>query len=192
MRRIHMFQRVSADGFFADVDGRIEWVTQDPELDNDARSGMSGSGAMMFGARTYLGFKSFWPTATNQAPHGPPRTSDALAAMSKWINASTKYVFSRSITDDSWANTKLLGTFDPDKVRAIKQEAGNDIMIFGSGDIVSLLTKHGLIDDYTFVYSPIVLGQGAHPIRHAGRVDLELVDVTKFATGNVRMRYRKR
>lgn len=192
MRRLHMFQRVSADGFFADTAGGIDWVTQDPELDDDARRGMTGAGAMMFGKTTYLGFKSFWPTATNVAPHGPTRTSDAITAMATWINASTKYVFSRSLTADDWQHTQLLGAFDPDKVRAIKAQPGTDIMIFGSGDIVSELTAHGLIDDYTFVYSPIVLGAGAHPIRNAASVDLELEDVRQFATGNVRIRYRKR
>ncbi|HEY0250676.1 MAG TPA: dihydrofolate reductase family protein [Kofleriaceae bacterium] len=192
MRRIHMFQRVSADGYFSDPHGSIEWVTQDPDLDAEARTSMPEADAMMFGKTTYVGFKSFWPTATNAAPHGPPRTSDAIAAMGTWINSMTKYVFSHSYKDDSWANTQLLGAFDPEKVEAIKRGPGKAIMIFGSGAITSLLTKHGLVDDYTFVLSPIVLGQGAHPIRDAGRVDLELVEAKTFATGNVRLRYRKK
>lgn len=65
-------------------------------------------------------------------------------------------------------------------------------MIFGSGETVSALTEHGLTHDYTFVYSPTVLGAGAHPIQKAARVDQGLVDVTQLATGNVRIRHRKR
>ena len=158
MRRIHMFQRVSANGFFAADDGNIEWVIQEPALDAEAGSQMTDHGAMMFGRKTYQGFASFWPTqlgdsTTAEAPHGPARRSEALKKMAVWIDRAEKLVFSHTLKDASWNGTKLLGAFDPKRVEEIKAGAGPSIMIFGSGSIVSLLTQHGLIDDYTFVLS---------------------------------------
>ena len=192
MRRIHMFNRVSADGYFGALDGNIEWPVQDPELDKSATSGMDDTDAMLFGRTTYDGFKSFWPHAVDESPHGPARRSPELAAMGKWINRMTKYVFSRTLTDASWAGTKILGEFDPKVVEELKRGPGKNIMIFGSGSIVSLLTQHGLIDEYTFVVSPLLLGSGILPVRGVTKhLKLKLLECKEFATGNVRLRYAK-
>jgi dihydrofolate reductase len=197
MRRIQMFQRVAANGFFAAPDGDLDWVVQEPALDADAAPQMTDSGAMMFGRKTYQGFASFWPTQlgdspTAQAPHGPARSSEALKKMAVWIDRADKFVFSHTLKDASWKGTRLLGAFDPDKVEEIKRRPGSNIMIFGSGSIVSLLTQHGLIDDYTFVLSPIVLGSGMLPIRDVtAKLALKLIDVKQFEHGNVRLRYAK-
>ena len=187
-----MFNRVSAEGYFAAIDGNLDWPTQDPELDRDATTGMEDADAIMFGRKTYEGFKSFWPQATNESPHGPARRSPELAAMATWINSVTKYVFSNTLKDASWSGTKLLGRFDPKAVEALKQGSGKNIMMFGSGSIVSLLTQHGLIDTYTFVISPILLGRGLMPVRDVTVPrELRLLDCKQWATGNVRLRYAK-
>jgi dihydrofolate reductase len=197
MRRIHMFQRVSANGYFASPSGDLDWVVQEPALDADAGRQMTERGAMIFGRKTYQGFASFWPTQlgespTADAPHGPPRRSEALKKMAVWIDRAEKLVFSHTLHEASWHGTKLLGAFAAAKVEELKRGPGSDIMIFGSGSIVSLLTEHGLIDDYTFVLSPIVLGSGALPIRDVtAKVALKLLDVTQFEHGNVRLRYAK-
>jgi dihydrofolate reductase len=197
MRRIHMFQRVCANGYFAADDGNLDWVVQEPALDAEAESQMTDSGAMMFGRKTYQGFASFWPTQlgdspTAEAPHGPARRSESLKKMAVWIDRAEKLVFSRTLKDATWNGTKLLGAFDPDKVAELKRGPGPNIMIFGSGSIVSLLTEHGLIDDYTFVLSPTVLGSGQAPIRGVtAKLALKLADVKQFEHGNVRLHYTK-
>jgi dihydrofolate reductase len=192
MGRIHMFNRVSADGYFGALDGNLDWPVQDPDLDKYATRGMDDTGAMMFGRNTYDGFKSFWPHAVDESPHGPPRRSPELAAMAAWINKMPKYVFSRTLTDASWAGTKILGEFDPKVVEDLKRSLDKTIMIFGSGSIVSLLTEHGLIDEYTFVVSPLLLGSGILPVRGVTKhVKLKLVECKSFATDNVMLRYAK-
>jgi dihydrofolate reductase len=197
MRRIHMFQRVSANGFFAADDGNLDWVVQEPALDAEAAPQMTDHGSMMFGRKTYQGFASFWPTqlgdsTTAEAPHGPARRSEALKKMAVWIDRSEKLVFSTTLKDATWHGTKLLGAFDPGKVEELKRGPGPNIMIFGSGSIVSLLTQHGLIDDYTFVLSPIVLGSGKLPIHDVtAKIALKLADVKQFEHGNVRLHYTK-
>jgi len=197
MRHIHMFDRISADGYFGAPDGNLDWVIQDEALERDTMANRGNHDAMMFGRKTYEGFKSFWPTAvdaspTSPAPHGPARRNEALKAMGEFINRSTKYVFSHSLKDVSWEGTQLLGDFDPGKVEQIKRGPGGDILLFGSGSIASLLTAHGLIDQYTFVVSPILLGSGQRAIRDViANVKLVLEEVKQFPTGNLRLRYAK-
>jgi dihydrofolate reductase len=197
MRRIHMFDRVSVDGYFGAPDGDLDWVIQDEALERETMANRGNHDAMMFGRKTYEGFKSFWPNAvdaspTSPSPHGPPRRNEALKAMGEFINRSTKYVFSRTLKDTSWAGTQLLGDFDPQKVEDLKHGAGGDILIFGSGSIASLLTQHGLIDEYTFIVSPILIGSGQRAIRDVtARMKLALEEVKQYPTGNLKVRYTK-
>jgi dihydrofolate reductase len=113
-----------------------------------------------------------------------------MRAMGEWINNAEKYVFSRSLKEVTWKNSHLLGEFDPARVEALKNDAGSDIMIFGSGSIVALLTEHRLIDEYQFLVSPLFLGGGRHLLDGlTSRVSLELLEATKFSSGNLMLRY---
>jgi dihydrofolate reductase len=197
MRRIHMFNRVSADGYFATPDGGLDWVIQEPTMEAEIGGGIAGEGAMLFGRKTYDGFESFWPNAIKQgktapSPHGEKRESEALYQMGVHIHNAVKIVFSRTRKDVTWHNSRLIRDFDPAFVAELKAQPGGDIMIFGSGSIVSLLTRHGLIDDYTFVVSPILLGSG-RSIFTGGESQraLTLVEAKSYPRGNVVLRYRK-
>ena len=198
MRRIHMFNRVSADGYFATPSGGLDWAVAEPTMEAQIGMGLdsSGEGTMLFGRKTYDGFESFWPNAIKQAPsapapHGEARQSEALYKMGVHIDNARKIVFSRSRERVTWRNSELVRDFDPKMIEELKAGKGGDIMIFGSGSIVSLLVQHGLIDDYTFVVSPILLGSG-RSIFTGKEIHrkLALVEAKSFPQGNVVMRYR--
>ncbi|MEP6860489.1 MAG: hypothetical protein ABJE66_07715 [Deltaproteobacteria bacterium] len=80
------------------------------------------------------------------------------------------------------------------RIQMFQRVAANGFFAAPDGDLdwASLLTRHGLIDDYTFVSSPIILGSGMLPIRDiSAKLPLKLVDVKQFEHGNVRLRYAK-
>ena len=190
-----MFNRVTADGYFAGSDGNLNWVVPDEELDRGAADRLDDTGTILFGRRTYEMFEGFWPhavddSATAQDPHGGGRLSREQRAMGIWINEANKIVFSRTRTEVTWKNSRLLHQLDPREIEAMKGEPGRDIMIFGSGSIVSQLTQHGLIDEYQFVVSPILLGSGRSPISGVPKsLRLELLEAKKYPSGNVMLRY---
>jgi dihydrofolate reductase len=196
MRRIIMFNHVSADGYFSAPDGSLNWVVQDPEIGKTAAeaSESEGTGTILFGRRTYEQFESFWPNAlddssTSANPHSG-RGSPELRAMAVYINDATKIVFSKSRKDVTWKNSKLLRELDPQAIEALKREPGKDIMIFGSGSIVAQLSQHKLIDEYQFIVSPLLLGNGQSMIRDMpDSVRLKLRDATSYDSGNVMLRY---
>src|SRR6185295_14776349 len=102
---------------------------------------------ILFGRRTYDLFEAFWPhalddSATAPDPHMAGRRSEAVRGMAIWINEATKVVFSRTRKDVTWKNSRLFHEFDPSEIEALKRQPGKDMMIFGSGSIVSLLTQH--------------------------------------------------
>jgi dihydrofolate reductase len=190
-----MFNRVSADGYFAGPDGNLDWVVPDQELEGSTAGQLSGQGTILFGRRTYDMFERFWPhaledSATAADPHAPGRRSRALRAMAVWINEATKVVVSRTRKEVTWTNSRLLHEFDPREIEAMKGQPGSDIMIFGSGSIVSQLTPHRLIDEYQFVVSPILLGSGRALLADVSKsLSVNLLEARPYPSGNVMLRY---
>jgi dihydrofolate reductase len=195
MRKILMFNRVTPEGFFAGPDGSLDWAVPDPELDKAATEGMPGTGTMLLGRRTYQMFESFWPhvlddSPTAPDPHGPDRRSPEIRAMATFINESTKVVFSKTLQDVTWRNSRLLHELDPSEIGAMKEESGEDMIVLGSGSIVSQLTEHGLIDEYQFVVSPTFLGSGEPLFSGVSKGSrLDLLEAKAFPSGNVMLRY---
>jgi dihydrofolate reductase len=195
MRRIVMFNRVTADGYFAAPDGGLDWVVPEEELDRAAVEGMTGPGTILLGRRTYEMFESFWPQVADEGPEAPDphvagRRSPEMLAMAKWINEATKVVFSKTLEAVSWRNSRLLHELDPREIEAMKEEPGKDMFVFGSGSIVSQLTEHGLIDEYQFVVGPILLGGGRPVVSDVSkRVSLDLLEAREYPSGNVMLRY---
>ena len=195
LRRIIMFNRVTADGYFAAPDGNLNWVVPDDALDSAGVEAIPSVDTILFGRRTYEMFERFWPRALDDSstaadPHAAGRRSPAMRAMAIWINEATKLVFSRTLKDVTWKNSRLVHELDPREIEAMKRQPGRNMIVFGSGSLVSQLTQHGLIDEYQFVVSPILLGSG-RPLFSGGSKSsaLDLIEVNKYQSGNVMLRY---
>jgi dihydrofolate reductase len=75
----------------------------------------------------------------------------------------------------------------------MKKQPGRDMIVFGSGSLVSQLTQHGLIDEYQFVVCPIFLGDGQPLLSGVSRrLKLDLVGAQEYRSGNVVLRYARR
>ena len=198
MRRIVMFNRVSADGYFASTDGNLDWTVPDEAIDRAGAARMQDFDTMLFGRHTYDAFESFWPHAahgseTASDPHTDGRRTKTLLAMADWINRTQKWVFSSSRKQVTWHNSRLFRQLDSAELGALKQAPGKDMIIFGSGSLVSQLTEHGLIDEYQFIVGPLLLGDGRLPITGVTeRVPLELLEAKPYPSGNVMLRYARR
>jgi dihydrofolate reductase len=195
VRRIIMFNRVTADGYFAAPDGNLNWVVPDDTLDSAGVEAIPSVDTILFGRRTYEMFERFWPHALDDSstaadPHAAGRRSPAMRAMAIWINEASKLVFSRTLKDVTWKHSRLLHELDPREIEAMKKQPGRNMIVFGSGSLVSQLTQHGLIDEYQFVVSPILLGSG-RPLFSGGSKSsaLNLIEVNKYQSGNVMLRY---
>jgi dihydrofolate reductase len=200
MRRIVMFNRVSADGYFADSDGNLDWVVRDDALDREAASASASPspGTIVLGRRTFEMFEGYWRQFDDEGasavpnPHAPGEASGELRAMADFINAATKVVFSKSLNGVTWRNTRLLREVEPREIEALKSEPGSDMLIFGSGSVVSQLTEHGLIDEYQFIVSPVLIGSGRSLVGDIStNASLKLVEAKPYPSGNVKLRYER-
>lgn len=197
MRRIVMFNQVSADGYFASPDGGLDWVVPDDRLSQAAMDQGPAYDTVLFGRKTYDMFERFWPHAldedssTASDPHVRGRRSQTLRDMAVFLNATRKVVFSRTRKEAAWNNSRLVPELEPRAIEEMKRQPGEDMILFGSGTIVSELTRHGLIDEYQLVVIPVVLGAGRPLFTGVDRLKLELLDVRGFESGNVLQRYRR-
>jgi len=194
MRRIVMFNRVSADGFFAAADGNLDWIVRDEEVDRHGASGIPSTDTVILGRRTYEQFASFWPHVLNAPapvdPHGPGGFSPELHAFARALTDMTKLVFSTKLKNVTWENSRVQRDIDPHAIEAMKRQPGKDMIIFGSGSIVTQLTRHGLIDEYQLIVNPVLLGSGQPLLAGlTGTAALELLEARRFPSGNVMLRY---
>ncbi len=89
-----------------------------------------------------------------------------------------------------WQNTTLIQGDVADEVAKLKAQPGGDIAVLGSGDLVQTLIQHDLVDEYSLVVFPIVLGSGKRLFRDADQVRrLTLVDSKAASTGGLILTY---
>ena len=178
MRKLIVFNMVSLDGFFVDGKGDMSWAhKQDAEWNAFVSGNASGSGVLVFGRITYQLMASYWPS---------PMALQNSPAVAKGMNEMPKIVFSRTLDSASWSNTKLFKGDLATEVRNLKKESGPDMVILGSGTIVSQLAQENLIDEYQLAVSPIVLGKGRTLFEGVKeKLNLKLTSSRMFGNGTV-------
>lgn len=192
MRRIVVNNNVTLDGVMqapgrADEDrrGGFEhggWANPyfDSVMAEAAGEGMATGAAFLFGRRTYDDFASVWPNMPED---------NLFTAV---LNDSPKFVASRTLKEPlPWKNSTLLEGSAAEAVARLKQEAGPDLVILGSGELIQSLMPHDLIDEFRLLIHPLVLGSGRQLFTDGGALaTLRLVDTKVTTTGVVIATYR--
>lgn len=180
MAKLRVFESISVDGYFTDASGGMGWAhtsRDDPEFANWVSGNASGEGTLLFGRKTYQMMEAFWPT---------PAAAREMPVVAKGMNASIKYVASRTI-QPSWQNTHLLKGDLIEAVQELKSRDRRGITVLGSGSVAAQLGEAGLVDEYQFVIVPVALGAG-RTVFTKGR-ELRLIDYRAFPCGNVVVTY---
>jgi dihydrofolate reductase len=105
-------------------------------------------------------------------------------------NEQPKIVFSRTLEKVEWNNSRLVKDNIVQEVVRLKQQTGKDMVIFGSGSIVSAFAQSGLIDDYRIFVNPVVLGSGKPLFKGLKeRLKMKLLGTKTFQCGVVLLHY---
>jgi dihydrofolate reductase len=192
MRRIVVNNSVTLDGVMQapgrpdeDRRGGFEhggWAAPyfDSVMAEAAGEGMASATTLLFGRRTYEDFASVWPTMPGDNP------------FTAVINESQKLVASRTLKAPlTWKNSTLLEGDAAEALARLKQEAGPDLVILGSGDLIQSLMLRDLIDEFRLLIHPLVLGAGRRLFVDGGALArFRLVDTKPTTTGVVIATYR--
>jgi dihydrofolate reductase len=106
------------------------------------------SQGILLGRTTYEMFEPAWSRRTVEDDPGAP-----------FFNDTTKYVVSATLTNATWGNTELIGPYDPDVIRGLKDEVG-DLYLSGSGTLVRAMLADGLVDELHLLVYPLTRGPG--------------------------------
>jgi len=184
VRKLTVFNHVTLDGYFVGANGDFSWAhsgTDDVEYSAFVEENAKGGGQLLFGRITYELMASYWPTAI-AGQHDP--------IVAERMNNMPKVVFSRTLDQASWNNTRLITSDIVPVTRKLKDEPGPGMAIFGSGSVVSHLAAAGLIDEYQMVVDPVVLGTGRTMFEGVQeRLILTLVGTRTFKNGKVLLSY---
>jgi dihydrofolate reductase len=187
MSKIKMLNRISIDGYFAspnEINFGMDWFIHDPEVDKAAHVMGGKMDTLILGSKTYLGFERYWIPVLHD-PHAPKH----LKEIAEELTDMTKVVFSTTMKASEWNNTQFFVANVIEVVRQLKQGSDSDILVLGSGSIVQQLASEGLIDEYLFIVTPVVAGEGKPLFEHVKQFDLTLAEVKAFESGNVLLHY---
>jgi dihydrofolate reductase len=177
MREVVAVEYVTVDGVMEDPGWSNEYFND--ELAKYQYDRLFASDALLLGRVTFEGFAAAWPSMEE--------TEGDFAVR---MNALPKFVASRTLSEPlAWNGTLLKGDL-VEEVAKLKQ-AGKDLLIYGSAELVNALHPHGLIDEYRLMVFPVTLGGGKRLFSEGtDKTDLKLSDVKTTSTGVALLTYR--
>ncbi|MEO6845182.1 MAG: dihydrofolate reductase family protein [Ginsengibacter sp.] len=179
MRKLILFNMMTADGYFEGHNEDISWGRVDKEVNEFITEQMKTGDTLLFGRKTFEVMENFWPTdkAFEQDP--------VIAPM---MSSFTKVVFSTTRKNSRWENTKWFKANVLEEVVKLKEQKGKNMFVFGSADLCKTVIKHNLIDEFRLMIHPLTLGKGK--LFFYTKMDFELLKTKVFGNGNVLLFYR--
>jgi dihydrofolate reductase len=176
MTKITVTNHLSLDGVMENPE---DWASanHDDVMGAKLGEGMQRHGALLLGRRTYETFYAYWPKQKDNP-------------ISDLLNRRQKYVVSRTLEEPlPWENSTLVREHE---IAAVKERAGVDLAVLGSGDLLQTLMRENLVDEYLLMIHPLVLGTGRRLFPAGVPVPLRLTDGVITSTGVVIASYEPR
>jgi dihydrofolate reductase len=168
---------------FMTLDGIVDTPTWTAEYGFDPKMGeaiggmMSTCKALLLGRVTYDMFATTWPNRSANDDPGAP-----------FFNESPKYVVTGSTHDYTWNNTHILGEYDPNMIRSLKDETDGDLYVSGSVTLVQGLLTDRLVDQLHLFLYPLTLGSGTRLFADAN-ASFTLAQFDTYSRGIVHLQY---
>jgi dihydrofolate reductase len=168
---------------FVALDGACEapekWTSPywNEEISKFKHDELFASGALLLGRRTYEGFAAAWPSRSDET------------GFADRMNGLPKHVVSTTLERLEWANSRLINGEVAKAVAELKQQTGQDLLVYGSGALVQSLTDADLVDDYRLIVYPVLLGEGKRLFTGRTHRKLKLAETRPFSSGAVLLRY---
>lgn len=176
---------ISLDGFVAGPNGEMNWIKVDDEIFDHVGKRIGEGDTALYGRVTYQMMENYWPTAGDK-----PAASKHDIEHSKWYKTVHKVVLSRTMKLENLENTTIISDNLSDNIQAIKQQTGNDILLFGSPTATHSLIQMNLIDGYWLFVNPIIIGQGIPLFADIKQQQkLKLLNTRQFICGVVELSY---
>ena len=186
MRKLAYGMNLSLDGYIAGPGDDLAWSEPSDEVFQFWLEEELAIGLMLYGRRLWETMSSFWPTGDQQ----PDATPAHVAFARNWRD-TPKVVFSSTIEKVDW-NARLFTGDAVAEITRLKTEDGEPMRI-GGATLAGAAMRAGLIDEYTIVTHPVLVGGGKRFYTELDDwVNLNLVETRTFPGGVVLTRYETR
>lgn len=175
MRKVIVSEFVSLDGVMENPAWTFQFLSE--ERQKFKFDELFACDALLLGRVTYQGFAAAWPKMTGTGAYG------------ERMNSMPKYVASNTLTEMEW-NANLIKGDLAEEVAKLKQQPGQDLLVFGSGELVYQLTELNLVDEYRLMVFPVILGGGKRIFKDGNAMKtLKLIDTKIFPSSVVVLSY---
>jgi dihydrofolate reductase len=174
MREVIVEVSISVDGFVAPAKDAPDHrgAPEDPALKQRKLDWLRDTGTHAMGRVTYQQMAEHWPYSSDE--------------YARPMNDLPKVVFSKTLQDASWNNSRVARGDLAEEIATLRQEPGGDIVAWGGASFVQALSRAGLVDEYRLVINPVALGAGLPLFKDLpAPIGLQLVEATTYATGAV-------
>lgn len=188
MRKVIFLMHASLDGFVAGPNGEMDWIHVDDEIFDFVDGITDEADTAMYGRVTYHMMENYWPTAAEQ-----PGAGRHTIKHGNWANKAAKLVFSTTLKETHWQNTRIVRGNEAEEIAALKQQPGKNILLLGSPGLAKTLMKQNLIDEYYINVNPVILGKGIALFSgRDNRINLRLLQSVQYKSGVVTLHYEVR
>lgn len=187
MRKLKLQIQITIDGFIAGPQHEMNWMKLpwSEDLITYVRAFTETIDTVVLGKNLAEGFIPYWEQVAQN-----PNNSDYEGGIK--FTSTPKIVFSKSLSNSNWANTKVNNGDLVNEINALKNSAGKDIVAFGGASFVSSLIKHNLIDEYVLMINPTAISKGMSVFNDLNQnLTLQLIECKKFDCGIALMKFTK-
>jgi dihydrofolate reductase len=110
----------------------------------------------LLGRKNYEGFGGFWPAVADSEEAAPQDR-----AFSRWLNSVEKVVFSSTLTEAPWENSRIVNGDPAAAVKQLREQEGGDIIVLASSSVIKALLAADEVDRLSITLMPELVGGGA-------------------------------
>jgi dihydrofolate reductase len=188
MRKLILSMHTSLDGFVTGPNEDMSWMQpDDDEQWDDLFEMLSDVDLFLLGSGMWEEYKNYWKKALNESGFSPNEVKYA-----KFAEKTKHIVFSSTLKNAGWENTKIETDDVNETVGRIKAEPGKNIQIVGGAKFAASMIDSGLIDEYRILVNPIIVGKGKSFFHHLqSRHNLKYTNVKTLHNGVVILNYKQ-
>jgi dihydrofolate reductase len=176
MRKLFWQMMMTLDGFHEGPNRELDWHVVDEDFARYVAAMENEIDTILFGRVTYQMMAAYWPTSTEPE--------------ARMMNQLPKVVFSRTLKNVEWQNSRLAGENVAAEIARLKRQPGKNVALIGSADLASTFMRLGLIDEYRIFVNPVVLGRGTPMFKDSkDRTALKLLKSETLRSGVVALYY---
>jgi dihydrofolate reductase len=174
---------MSLDGYTADENGNFNWSIPDEELFAFVNDLERDSGTYFYGRKMYETMV-YWESVEPEDDDTP-----AIRDFTALWRAADKVVFSKTLNEVSSSRTRIEHEIDAEAIRRFKETSEHDISV-GGPNLAGEMMAAGLLDEVHLFVAPVAVGGGNPALSQHYDKNLELLDVRRFASGDIHLHYR--